>query len=115
AGFDSIKNEAAVLVAFDAAKPLERRVGAAAVARMRVTALRVGLPGLEQNAVDRLAAAIEHTPLDADALAGRIGRHHVVGDELLPFVLRLACFMWCQAGGSERADRLRRRNTGHDC
>ena len=51
----ALRHRAAVLAALDPAKTLEGRVGAAAIARMGVTALRVRLPGLEQDAVDRFA------------------------------------------------------------
>ena len=40
---------------------------------MRVAPLPVGLPDLEQDAVDRRALAVEHPAFDADALADRVG------------------------------------------
>src|SRR5437879_991250 len=80
---------------------------------MRITSLRIGLPGLEQDAVDQLTSAVEHPAFDPNALAFGVRRHHIVGDQLLPFVLRLAHLGWSQAEGSERTDRLRRRDAGH--
>src|SRR5262249_18276645 len=98
---------------FDAAKTLERGIGGAAVARMSVAALAVGLPGLEQDAIERLAGAVGQPALDANTLARGVRRHRVAGDELFPVVVRPALFIGREARCSERTDGLRRSNAGH--
>src|SRR4029079_1025044 len=57
---DGLDREAAIKVGLDAAKTLERGIGGAAVARMGVAALGVGLPGLEQYAIGRLSGRVAH-------------------------------------------------------
>ena len=64
-------------------KPLERGVGPARIARVRVAPLPVRLPDLEQDAVDRHSFAVEHPAFDADALADRVGGHEIAVDQLL--------------------------------
>ena len=84
AGLDGVEREATRQVALDPAKPLERRVGPARIARMRVAALPVSLPDLEQDAVDRRPLAVEHPAFDADALADGVRRDEIAVDQLLP-------------------------------
>src|SRR5262245_27656341 len=62
------------------------------VGQMRVTALRVGLPDFDHRVVDRHPIAVEHTALDADLGAGRIGGHAIGAGRLFPVVNVLALF-----------------------
>src|SRR6202011_161870 len=47
------------------------------IGRMRVAAGGIRLPDLDHGIVDRLAVAVEHATLDADAFAGRVRRHQI--------------------------------------
>ena len=77
ARLDGGEGEAAVLVGRAAAEAAKRVGGERpAVGGMRVAALAVGLPDLDQRVGHDVAVAVEHAALDADVGAGHAG----VGD-----------------------------------
>src|SRR5688572_21306051 len=113
AGFDRIEGEERGRIRFDPAETLERRIGPARIARMRIASLPVRLPDFEQGAVDRRAIAVEQAALDADSLADRVRRHQIAADQLRPVIVDLALLVRRQTGRGKGSDRLRRRDSNH--
>src|SRR5260370_26550867 len=88
ARLDGVERVSAVRMGAAASKTRERRVWQRAIV-LRITepALRIGLPDLQHAIRDRLPVAVEHPPLDPDAVARGVRGDEVVGEGFVPVIL----------------------------
>src|SRR5690606_14640495 len=83
---DGTETELAAPVASGAPETLEAGIRRTRIARMRIAALRIGLPDFQHRVGNRLAVAVADDTDDLDLLTRGIRRHQIVADRLLPAI-----------------------------